>query len=306
MIPPVLLNNAVFALEVRRVRGWQDAQSPLWIGLHAFLWGVAGVFVPLSVGVCASYLPAIQAGNADFAYALVENAYTLTDYGLIAALLAGFVLDYVLLWQGVYRLNARRNIPFEELFSLTLFTLPDWHSAQHAVSRLHGWRWTCALVGVRLGLTLWYMLAVELAGAVVLDGNPQTAFDGLTTDLPSLISTLTLVIFYGILVLEPFWRARIITGLALALTRYVHHFVWGLAVGMGFLLCFQAAQWVWVIRANRWVYPLVYGTLGYNVPLWVFDITDLIALIVPFSVSYAVIGAAVRWLGRAKPPVQLP
>lgn len=214
-------DNPLFAYYVRRVGWWVDWRSPRRYGLLLVTWMLLAVLVVgLVLAVLLIGLPASQ-GVMLSGTRLVSRLYQVFDLALIASLLAALVLDYVVMAVTLVTMVGGRDSRIDDLLHMTNLSAGDVVTAQHAVVRVQTWRLTAALVGVRLGLLLHFVLLRAVIAPGVREISIMQAWQLTTFPLLAAIEFVWLALVLGFLTLEPLWRWRLVTAVSVALsTRF--------------------------------------------------------------------------------------
>ncbi len=159
---------------------------------------------------------------------------------------AGGLLDVVSIQAGIIPIGDEVLKRRWDLLRLT--TLPHWGlvRAKHAAARLRVWRMTSLIVGVRLAV-LGFSLLADFAVQLLTIGRSyrleSLILDFVEAPIDMLVTLLTVGAFVLWYVLEPFWRMQALTGLGLWISTRVSHHTMAMLAGFG------AALLIWILQA---------------------------------------------------------
>jgi hypothetical protein len=166
-----------------------------------------------------------------------------------------------------------------DLLRLTPYTANDLLAVKHSAARLQVWRMTMVVVDVRLNVIILFLLTYALNN--LLDGY---AFEigQILTYLPY----LPLLIAY---IVEPIWRAQLVTLLGLTISIRLRHTVSLMLTAIGTILTLWIAQPLilgGIFYASVRIFNQMFYPLRFNDPLML-DLALFLASLYIAAVFYA-------------------
>ncbi|MEO8396477.1 MAG: hypothetical protein ABI700_26015 [Chloroflexota bacterium] len=195
-----LINNPLFALDVRRVRWGSSARALLVYSGRRVAIICCGLLI---VWLLVSLRDLQQRSFGDFPFIL-----------LIGSFLASLALDFTSMSSALGSINGEITSGRWDLLRLTLVTVPQIVAAMHGAAQVRAWRLMVLVVAVRAAVVLMLVvsyLIIELNSSLVYGSTPVQTWN----DITAIFLLLSLGVLY---ILEPWWRMRTITALGVAIS----------------------------------------------------------------------------------------
>lgn len=269
---PKLMDRAVkhplFGLNVRRVRWWQSSDSLMQYGLLVTSWTVFSLLVVWASFAIWRYWVFVETyqGNlapTPFSFNLPQPWQINQDIATMGLLMGAaslglsYLLDFVLMALTVNSMSDERTSHRWDLIRLTPLSLDSIIDAIYAARQVRVWRVTMIVVASRLAVVLVFLVQL-LAILPAVDGenlwqNLLNAIQQGNVDyfmVSVVLILLALVIFVA--TMEPIWRMRGITALAIWISSYVERYVVAIALA-GLVLVGLWMSQVLIVGGYWWV-----------------------------------------------------
>lgn len=284
-----LSRNPLFALETRRIRWGENAQTMTDSSL-------------LLVGaVCITVILAWLLIRLGERYPSRVNDFSILLVAI--SLIASLLLDYRCLSTVLGSINGEVAAGRWDLLRMTALEHRQIVAAKYGVAQVRVWRLMTVIVALRVAVSL-------TAGmSFLLDLLQDTAWSGRTSGeiISVLFGQLMLVVVAVIYVIEPFWRMRMVTALGMAISARARQHVSSLLAGIGALAALWLAQGIIVAAMALGVSVIIVplGLVEYSVNGLIFcaPTVFLVVLVATFYGFYSSVQAwslryAVRWAAR--------
>lgn len=147
--------------------------------------------------------------------------YGINDFVLglgVVSLLASLALDYTCMAASLGSVKGELSAGRWDLLRLTTLTAAQIVASKHGVAQLRVWRMMILIIGLRAGI--WLILGVNF---VFVFFRPRGLGLTLEESLLTLAATVMLAAVLLIYIVEPFWRARAVTALGVAISARTRH-----------------------------------------------------------------------------------
>ncbi|MEL6270683.1 MAG: hypothetical protein AAFR22_12820, partial [Chloroflexota bacterium] len=161
----------------------------------------------------------------DFGYSrarsVISDANDYLSVAFIGTAAASLLLDFVVLGVTLYGLVANRTKEFGELLHMTPLTGYDLATAQHALARLRTWRYAIQMAGIRAAILVVYLFVGAVWHPLLLGESIRRGFGLSMNPVDAALQVGFIGTLFVVMILEPFWRYRMITALGVTIaTRF--------------------------------------------------------------------------------------
>lgn len=238
---PLNADHPLYQLNMRRRKWWANGTAPARYGLEVVLWTVTVLLLVWLVFVLACYAwvvnSFINSGNVVQTWHIPQLvAITTLWVGGISVGLS-YLLDFIVMAITVNSISGERNAHRWHLIQLTPLSGQSVIEALYQANQLRLWRITLMVVGTRVAVIAAFGLLVFVLLPVIENYNPFSWITELP-DNPLLYSYVGLVVLLiGVVyVVEPIWRLRAMTALAMGLSAQVRRFITALPLAFVLML----------------------------------------------------------------------
>lgn len=237
-----LINNPLFALDVRRIRWGQSEQLLLRYSARR-----------ITIICCALLIVWLVVSLRDL------QRYTIGDFALFLfalSFLASLALDYTSISAALGSINGEMTAGRWDLLRLSLVTVPQIVAAKHGAAQVRAWRLMVVIIALRVAVLL--MVSISLLPALI----HTSAFAYVSAaQLPNAFVELIVLIALGLLyIIEPWWRMRTVTALGVAISARARQHVSAVLAAGGTVFAIWLLQgviaFVIMLVISFFVFPL--------------------------------------------------
>ncbi len=260
-------NNPLFMLESPRVQRLLERKRLFHLTLRS-------VITLLGVGLVLWLLGAYADVNRGNGVALTATGQ-LVGWLFVISLGLDVILDFASMAASVNSFSREVIAGRWDLLRLTPYTANDLLAVKHSAARLRGWRMTMLVSVVRLTVIIMFLLGIPLDSVLY---NSLFNMGQIWSYLP----VLPVVLAY---IVEPIWRAQIMTLLGLMISIRVRNGLSLTLAAVGAVLAFWIFQLV-ILGGVFWITLQLFNSLFYPIVIAPF-LADVIIFIIALYIAVA-------------------
>ncbi|MEM6281635.1 MAG: hypothetical protein AAF787_05550 [Chloroflexota bacterium] len=231
------ISNPLYHYGSRRHRGSYNPAHPLRSLGAMLLWTVS---IPAGMGIIMILLASVTLLLPEYGYSrprsLLNDVNDYLSVVFIGTAVASLIMDFVVLGVTLYRLIARRTKEIGDLLHMTPLTAYDVTMAQYALARLATWRFAVQLAGVRIAILMIYLFVGAVWHPLLLRESVRQGFRLSVNPVDAALQVGFIGTLFVVMIVEPFWRYRMITALGVTIAVRFRTLFGALAGGAAVLL----------------------------------------------------------------------
>lgn len=286
-------NHPLFELNMRRRRWWQNGLTPSRYALEVIAWVVMVLLLAwvLLVGVRYGLLVRdVVNGGRWSMYRLTDTVWIVLLWSAGISVGLSYLLDFVLMAVTVGSISGEQQAHRWQLIQLTPLSGQSVVTALHHANQFRLWRVTMVIIGTRIAVTLAALLTGFVLQPILERMDWRDAWDSFWYyPVQNVYLGLMLVMLALFFIIEPLWRLRATTALAMAVSAQVERYVAALA------LAFPLMVSVWLLMIGIaggmfWgttrLFDLIYDYLDYDVSEYIGVIVALGFVVIEIAFFY--------------------
>lgn len=274
---PVNTKHPLFGVGMRRVKWWKRGLTAKQYGTRVILWTVVILLTAFMITLGVRYAAHInymydqmRQSQLNLSSTPSYRSYSLRMYNILSTMYSvmgiatvisigmSYLLDFLIVVLTVNTINGERNANRWDLLHLTPITAESIVRTMYSTNQLRRWHFTALTIGTRIAIILLYGLILFIVSPVLEDWNIYTGFYETLTDSPLAFIAASVSMIGGgfIFIVEPLWRLRSTTALAMMISAQVKRSTTAITVGAMSLIgiwLFTAGFIVFTGAASMWM-----------------------------------------------------
>ena len=238
---PIDYQHPVLQMTLRRVRWWRSPDSLPRYTQRVIAWTMAlvvMVFIAFMLVKYALHVRAHASATYFSTWSYLDDVLVVLAWSAGISIGLSYLLDFLIIAFTINTINGEHNANRWDLLQLTLLPPQSIIESLYHSNQMRVWRMTMVVIGTRIALAALFWLDVFLVYPVF---NEENIFENIVDamlyePLFAIVIAWFGALFTGLFIVEPVWRVRSTTALALAISSHVKRLVTAISLAFPLLL----------------------------------------------------------------------